>query len=77
MLRTALAAYARGEHARFFLLALPAFEAGLRAAFVVANPTEAALGEAHLGARVGRREQHVGELDVAVHLLVESGQGSS
>lgn len=49
-LRHALAAYARRDYAAFACLALPALEAGLRAAFVIANPTEHALAHAHLGA---------------------------
>ena len=49
-LRMGLAAYAQGCHASFCLLVLPALEAGLRFMFVAANPSEAMLGDAHLGA---------------------------
>ena len=72
-LRDALAAYYRGAHARFIILSVPLLEAGLRHAFVCANPSEAALGFAHLGAYFstldgyGQKSKHQLLLDSRLH----------
>ena len=79
-LRRALASYRRGAHARFAVLALPMLEAGLRWLFVRANPSDATLGDAHVGEYFstldgyGQRAKHQLLLDFRLHSTGELNQ---
>ena len=74
-LQRALASYCKpaGGRARFAVLVLPIIEAGLRHAFVRSNPSEHALGRAHLGEYFstldgyGQRSRHQLLLDYSLH----------